>query len=131
MQTSAKLPKEHSSLSSSGSKYTLLFTTIILLSLYQCFTSELVTINDLPQVFRAVFDARTKWYDIGLELNIDAASLDAVQNDNPHNVQNCLRDMLKKWLRRSQPKPTWGALKEALESPLVDEGHLIATFPHD
>ena len=82
-------------------------------------------------MFRAIFDARTKWYDIGLELKIGAASLDAIQEDNPRNVQNCLRDMLKKWLRRCQPKPTWGALVEALESPLVDEGLLASKFPCD
>ena len=88
-------------------------------------------ISDLPQVFRAVFDARTKWYDIGLELKIDPASLDAIQEDNPRNAQNCLRDMLKKWLRRSQPKATWRALVEALESPLVDEGLLASMIPRD
>ena len=81
-------------------------------------------------MFRAVLDARAKWYDIGLELKIDAASLDAIQEDNPRNVQNCLRDMLKKWLR-SQLNPTWGAIVEALESPLVDEGVLASNIPRD
>ena len=98
-----------------------------------CFTSGQLTISDLPQVFRAVFDARTKWYDIGLELKIDVGSLDAIEEDNPRDVQDCLRALLKKWLRRAQPnyKPTWGALMEALESPLVDEGQLISKFPHN
>ena len=96
-----------------------------------CFTSGQLTISDLPQVFRAVFDARTKWYDIGLELKIDVGSLDAIEEDNPRDVQDCLRALLKKWLRRAQPKPTWGALREALESPLVDEGQLISKFPHN
>ena len=96
-----------------------------------CFTSGQLTISDLPQVFVAVFDARTKWYDIGLVLKIDAGSLDAIEEDNPRDVQNCLRALLKKWLRRGQPKPTWGALREALESPLVDEGQLISKFPHN
>ena len=96
-----------------------------------CFISGQLTISDLPKVFRAVYDARAKWYDIGLELNIDAATLDAIENENPRDVQNCLRALLKKWLRRPQPKRTWGALMEALESPLVDEGQLIAKFPRD
>ena len=76
-----------------------------------------------------VFDARAKWYYIGLELNIDAASLDAIEKENPRDVQDCLRALLKKWLRRAKPEPTWGALMEALKSPLVDEGHLISKFP--
>lgn len=82
-------------------------------------------------MFRSVFDACAKWYDIGLELKIDAASLDAIEKENSHNVQDCLREVLKKWLRRFQPMPTWGALIEALESPLVDEGLLASQILFD
>ena len=85
--------------------------------------------NDLPEVFTSVFDARAKWQDLGLVLKIDAASLDAIEMDNPRNVQGCLRCLLKIWLRRAQPKPSWEALAEALRSPLVDEEHLIFNFP--
>ena len=74
-------------------------------------------------------DARAKWYEIGLELSIDPGSLDAIEKENPRDLQDCLRALLKKWLRRSQPRATWGALMEALTSPLVDEGHLTSKFP--
>ena len=96
-----------------------------------CFTSGLLTINDLPQVIRAVLDARDEWYYIGLELKIDAGSLNAIRNDNRHSVQDCLLALLQKWLNNDEPKPTWGALKEALKSPLVNKAQLIAKFPCD
>ena len=80
-------------------------------------------------MFRAIYDARTKWYDIGLELKIDAASLDAIEMENRGNVQDCLRNVLKIWLRRPQPRPTWEALMESLKSPLVGEEYLISKFP--
>ena len=85
--------------------------------------------KDLPEVMRAVFEARAKWCDIGLELKIDPGSLDAIQAENSRSVQDCLRSLLKIWLRRHQPEPTWGALIEALKSPLVNEEHVISNFP--
>ena len=71
-----------SSLSASESKYTLLLTTFLL---YLYFTSGLVTIclKCSEQYLMLVPNGRI--YDTGLELNIDAASLDAIQEDNPHN----------------------------------------------
>ena len=95
------------------------------------FLTGRLTINDLPQVNRSVLDARTKWYDIGMELKIDAETLDSIEKDNPRNCQDCLREMLKFWLRREEPIPTWGALAEALMSPLVGKGDLIPKFPCD
>ena len=82
-------------------------------------------------MFKSVFDARAKWYDIGLELKMDAGSLDAIEKDNPRDVQDCLRALLRKWLRRSQPKPTWGALVEALESSLIGEELLASKISCD
>ena len=78
-----------------------------------------------------MFDARAKWCDIGLELKIDPGSLDAIEKENPRDVQGCLREVLKKWLRRSHPKPTQGALMKALESPLVGEGLLASMISCD
>ena len=86
-------------------------------------------VNDLPQVYRSVFDARTKWYDIGLELGIDAETLNCIEKENPRQLQDCLRNMLKTWLERAHPRPTWEALIEALKSPLVDREDLILNFP--
>jgi hypothetical protein len=90
-----------------------------------------LTIRDLPEVFTSVFDARAKWYDIGLVLKIDPGSLDAIEKENPRDFQGCLRALLKTWLRKSQPKPTWGALVKALESPLVGEALLASMISCD
>lgn len=76
-----------------------------------------------------MLDASCKWYNLGLELKINPDSLDAIQKENRGNVQDCLRDLLKQWLRRGEPKATWGTLIEALKSPLVGEEHLSSTLP--
>ena len=74
-------------------------------------------INDLRKVQRAIWDARTRWYNLGLELEITPDTLDAIKQDNANKTEDCFRDMLTKWLREHQP--TWSALAEALRSPLV------------
>ena len=41
--------------------------------------------------------------------------------DNP---DECYTEMLKVWLRRVHPQPTWSALSDALKSPSVGCGDL-------
>ena len=64
-----------------------------------------------------------KWYNIGLELEIDPGTLDTIKTDN-ENSDNRFRAMLMTWLKMVQPKPTLAALAEALQSPTVGFGHL-------
>ena len=79
--------------------------------------------RDLRKVQRATWEARVKWYNIGLELDIDPGTLDTIKNDND-NSDDRFRAMLKTWLKMVQPKPTLAALAEALQSPTVEFGHL-------
>ena len=79
--------------------------------------------KDLRKVQRATWEARAKWYNIGLELDIDPGTLDTIKNDND-NSDDRFRAMLTIWLKMVQPKPTLAALAEALQSPTVGFGHL-------
>ena len=79
--------------------------------------------SDLCKVQRAAWDARTRWYNIGLELEIDPGTLDTIKIDNTE-TNDCFRAMLTSWLKMVQPKPTLTALAEALQSPTVGFGHL-------
>ena len=74
-----------------------------------------VSISDLCKVQKCTWGARTKWYNIGLELKIDPETLSVIENDH-RNVDDCFRVMLTTWLRT---KPTLSALAEALRSPTV------------
>ena len=79
--------------------------------------------KDLRKVQRAAWDARAKWYNIGLELDIDPGTLDTIKRDND-NSDDRFRAMLTTWLKMTEPKPTWEVLVEALQSPTVGCGHL-------
>ena len=77
--------------------------------------------NDLSRLLRSAWEARSKWYNIGLELQLTPGTLDTIKADND-TVDDCFRDMLTTWLKG--PKPTLSLLAEALKSPTVGYGQL-------
>ena len=82
-----------------------------------------LNVDDLGTVLQEAYEARNKWYDIGLGLKVSVATLDGIksQSDDP---KDCLRETLKPWLKGTDPKPTWRALVEALKSCIVEEHQL-------
>ena len=79
--------------------------------------------SDLRCVRSAIFSVRHKWYDIGLELDIPFQTLDVIRTDF-HMAAECLIEMLKQWLSRTLPAPSWSSLVEALSSEPVGEKRL-------
>ena len=53
----------------------------------------------------------TKWEPIGLHLGLPASALDGIAASN---LENCLLGMLKLWLKRRNPPPSWRAMIEAV-----------------
>ena len=82
-----------------------------------------LSLCDLGTVRKELHEARTKWYDIGLELKVPVGTLDSirVQSDD---TKECLLEALKHWLKTVDPKPTWQALVDALRSCVVEENQL-------
>ena len=79
--------------------------------------------NDLRRVRGAIFSVHHKWYNIGLELDIPFTTLDGI-NANFQMTDKCLTEMLKQWLSRTSPPPSWSGLVEALSSEPVGEKRL-------
>ena len=80
--------------------------------------------SDLRAVRTAIYSVRSKWYDIGVELDITFLTLDAIKEQCLDNTAHCLTEMLKKWLSNTSPPPTWTGLIEALSSEPVEEKEL-------
>ena len=78
--------------------------------------------NDLWSVQDTIWEARAKWYNLGLGLDITPDSLDTIKLDNA-STNDCFRAMLTKWLREHQ-RPTWSALAKALKSRSLGLTHL-------
>ena len=77
--------------------------------------------SDLGGVYRSVFRARARWYNIGLNLNIPIGNLEVYKELSPDEA---LREVLKTWLRQTNLAPTRSRLIEALRSPTVGEYQL-------
>ena len=72
----------------------------------------------------AIFEARDKWYDIGIELNLSFKTLNVIEKDCPNDCGRCLTKMLIEWLSSSYPPPTWSDVVDALSSRPVGEKRL-------
>ena len=84
-----------------------------------------ITISDLRKVYKATFEARNKWKNILLELEISSATIDSIGKSFQDNPEECYREGLKEWLVGGER--SMGDLVEALSSPTV--GHRdIATL---
>ena len=79
-----------------------------------------LAIADLKIIRRAVWEARTQWMNIGIELNILKTDLDAIKMTNQGgNPGDCLTEMLSLWLKQVNPSPTWTGLITALKQPTI------------
>ena len=64
----------------------------------------------------AIRDIAYDWKDIGRHLKLTNHSLKEIYHDSDGTANNCLLLMLKKWLKRAIPPPTWEELAEAVEN---------------
>ena len=81
-------------------------------------SSDHLGIRDLNDVRSKWWEARNKWFDIGLELNLAVGDLEALQQKHRDDVAKCFTDMLKIWLRTNL-RPTQSQLSAALRQGTV------------
>ena len=55
------------------------------------------------------------WEYIGLELEIDDGELKQIKANNAGNTKDCLLEMLRVWLKQTNPPPSWSAIADAIE----------------
>lgn len=84
----------------------------------------ILTPENTREVLDKTWPHRAKWRQIGIQLDIDVGTLDAIEA-NRKTVEDCLTDLILHWLRNSDPKPTHGALTAALQCILSTTGIII------
>ena len=67
-----------------------------------------------------LYDAREKWYDIGIELEINDKELDII-HDKHDDPGKCLLEIIKIWLKSISPGPTWKTLADVLRGGIINE----------
>ena len=56
------------------------------------------------------------WHNIGVLLGIDPdLTLEQIEADYPGDCQQCVREMIKSWLKQVDPPPSWKDLAEAVQ----------------
>ena len=83
--------------------------------------SDSVKTDRLPLrvILDELWDAKGKWYYIGLCLELSTTDLDTIERDNRHSTDTCFRKMISKWLE--QVSGNWQMLIVALGNKTV--GH--------
>ena len=76
--------------------------------------------KDLQIVMEKMWEAREKWYNIGLCFEIPSSQLDVIKKDSK-DTDEMFTSMIKEWLGRGH-SCTWSTAHDALKNPIVDKG---------
>ena len=69
---------------------------------------------------------RHKWFDIGVQLNLDPEDLQKLMINGKLSDNDRLRNMCLDWLLGQEPVPSWRGLCAALRMPAVNEARLAS-----
>ena len=79
--------------------------------------SLFLDLDSLPYLQDELYEIRSKWYDIGVQIGIEIGTLQTIRNDSSDSGE-ALRELLTYWLKNGTP--TWEALFKALRSRPVE-----------
>ena len=77
-----------------------------------------LTEDDLATILNEIQEARARAYYVGLNLKLPTDLLDSIMSQYSDHLDRLLH-VLKEFLRRVEPRPTWSAVVNALQSPSV------------
>lgn len=91
---------------------------------HHCHTDTPLKLKDLNVVYEALYNARSKWEDIGLELNVDPEALISISRNQSEHAE-CLKEMLSFRLRfPTSGVLTWKLIIESLRANFVAQNDL-------
>ena len=56
------------------------------------------------------------WHNIGILLAVPESTLEQIETDYPGDCQQCVREMIKSWLKQVDPPPSWKDLAQAVST---------------
>jgi hypothetical protein len=68
------------------------------------------------------------WHNIGSLLEVSEQTLEQIEADCPFDCQQCIREMIKSWLKQVDPPPSWKDLAEAVRIINPNLGKKILTM---
>ena len=91
--------------------------------------SDYLTIEDLKKVYLVTFDARVKWRNILLVLDVSPATINNVGTKWRDNPDDCYREGLSEWLTGGER--SWEDVMAALSSPIVGHSDIASTIERE
>ncbi len=74
-----------------------------------------------------MFEARVKWYEIGLSLRVPLDTLETIEAEN-RSVDNSFRKVIKYWLQQEDTERTWTVLAKVLKGKMVGRADIGNTL---
>ena len=71
---------------------------------------------ELKVLLEKLNSVANEWENIGIYLDVEEGRLMQIKSDFAGDSRACLREMLRVWLRRVAPPPTWSSVAYALET---------------
>ena len=75
-----------------------------------------MTTNDLKIVLNSLWEVRSKWLNLGIQLDMKIQDLETIAKEKNSDPGDCFIDCITRWLRQGNPPPTWMALIKALRN---------------
>ena len=80
----------------------------------------------LPPIQTALSCASHKWRELGLQLQLDPATIELIKQQNHFQNEHCLKETLARWIsKEGRDPPTLNQLIKALCSPSMSCPHLV------
>ena len=93
--------------------------------------STRLTTDDIKEVLDKVWKARNKWYNIGIQLEVNVNDLDSIKQSCNNYPGECFREMLITWLRQTPDGASWKSLISALSHETVGFHDLAAAMKNN
>ena len=81
--------------------------------------------QDLSWLLDHLTDVAPNWINFGLSLNVPISQMKIIEENNPRNCVNCLRETLNLWLKNH---PNTGKLLKALSAESVGQKQLASAL---
>ena len=74
-----------------------------------------LSIDDLTSLYKILLPVDRNWREIGGRLSVNSQILDTIETNHCQIPGQCLREMLREYLQRSEPPPSWVGLANSVK----------------
>ncbi len=85
-----------------------------------------ISCNDLRDVYEVTYEAREKWANVLLALDVSNPTIESIRSKFHSNPDDCYRQGLSQWLQEGEK--SWNDVARAMSSPIVGHKDIAETI---